>query len=239
MFCFNMYMVFEILSRKPIQFYEKNGIKFFENFKAVDKYKKPVTVSIDSQSYFPTIFARNHNDVDSFYELEMDISKRRMKGRSMAADPQKSGIGEIMKLASIMEFQANRFNNFDLFALQEAIQFYTRYGFKLVTDNVDEILHNLNIVKKSKSYRLSTLRDKADFFYPRIKGKIPSDDPHLLQRGCDVVSECLKDMSRNGERINYRDLKYNSNMRYTDWETVINRDYLNSLMDLHEINYKI
>lgn len=239
MFCFNMYMVFEILSRKPIQFYEKNGIKFFENFKAVDKYKKPVTVSIDSQSYFPTIFARNHNDVDSFYELEMDISKRRMKGRSMAADPQKSGIGEIMKLASIMEFQANRFNNFDLFALQEAIQFYTRYGFKLVTDNVDEILHNLNIVKKSKSYRLSTLRDKAEFFYPRIKGKIPSDDPHLLQRGCDVVSECLKDMSRNGERINYRDLKYNSNMRYTDWETVINRDYLNSLMDLHEINYKI
>lgn len=232
-------MVFEILSRKPIQFYEKNGIKFFENFKAVDKYKKPVTVSIDSQSYFPTIFARNHNDVDSFYELEMDISKRRMKGRSMAADPQKSGIGEIMKLASIMEFQANRFNNFDLFALQEAIQFYTRYGFKLVTDNVDEILHNLNIVKKSKSYRLSTLRDKAEFFYPRIKGKIPSDDPHLLQRGCDVVSECLKDMSRNGERINYRDLKYNSNMRYTDWETVINRDYLNSLMDLHEINYKI
>lgn len=234
-----MYMVFEILSRKPIQFYEKNGIKFFENFKAVDKYKKPVTVSIDSQSYFPTIFARNHNDVDSFYELEMDISKRRMEGRSMAADPQKSGVGEIMKLASIMEFQANRFNNFDLFALQEAIQFYTRYGFKLVTDNVDEILHNLNIVKKSKSYRLSTLRDKAEFFYPRIKGKIPSDDPHLLQRGCDVVSECLKDMSRNGERINYRDLKYNSNMRYTDWETVINRDYLNSLMDLHEINYKI
>lgn len=234
-----MYMVFEILSRKPIQFYEKNDIKFFENFKAVDKYKKPVTVSIDSQSYFPTIFARNHNDVDSFYELEMDISKRQMKGRSMAADPQKSGIGEIMKLASIMEFQANRFNNFDLFALQEAIQFYTRYGFKLVTDNVDEILHNLNIVKKSKSYRLSTLRDKAEFFYPRIKGKIPSDDPHLLQRGCDVVSECLKDMSRNGERINYRDLKYNSNMRYTDWETVINRDYLNSLMDLHEINYKI
>lgn len=234
-----MYMVFEILSRTPIQFYEKNGIKFFEKFKAVDKYKKPVTVSIDSQNSFPTIFARNYDDVDSFYELEMDILKRQMKGRSIVADPPKSGIGEIMKLASIMEFQVNRFNNFDLFALQEAIQFYTRYGFKLITNNVDEILHNLNIVKKSKSYRLATIRDKAEFFYPRIKGEIPSDDPYLLQRGCDVVSEYLKDMSRHGQRINYRDLKYNSKMKYTDWETVINRDYLNSLMDLHEINYKI
>ena len=31
------------------------------------------------------------------------------------------------------------------------------------------------------------------------------------------MSEYLKEMSRSGQKINFRDLKYNSNMRYTDW----------------------
>lgn len=233
-------MSFEILTRNPIKFYEKDGIKFFEKFKAADKYNKPVDVFIDTVSDdSPIIKAKNFQNKDSEFMLQFNIPQREMEGVTLNADPRKQGLGEILNLAGIIEFHKNNLNKFKVFSLQETIQLYTRYGFKLVTNDVDEILHNLKMVMRSKSEKYNYLRYAAKFYAPKLAGKEPSDDPFLKQRGCEVVSNYLQALSKEHKKIDPFDLKHSSNMQFTDWEIETNRDYLNSLMDLHKINYKV
>lgn len=232
-------MSFEILTRQPIRFYEKQGIKFFEGFNAVDKFKKPLQVFFEDTADTATLVGKNYKNKESLYTLQFKIPKREMEGVSLSTTPHNEGIGEVLNLAALMELRENNLNRFNVFALKESIQFYARYGFKILSEDVDEILHNLRMVMKSKSERLEKFRYEANFFYPKISGKVESDDPFLKQRGCDVVSNYLKELSRHKVHANSSDLKYSANMRFTDWEFETNRDYLNSLLDAHEINYKI
>ena len=65
-----------------------------------------------------------------------------MIGDSLAADPRNQGIGEVLNLAALMEFHKNKFNRFNLFSLKEAIQFYTRFGFKIINYDKGFIFNN-------------------------------------------------------------------------------------------------
>ncbi len=232
-------MALEILTRQPIKFYEKQGIKFFEPFNAVDKFKKPVKLFFDETEELTTLTAENHQKKQSLYGLQFNIAKREMQGVTLAADPRKEGLGELLNLAALIEFHKNNLNRFKVFSLKESIQFYARYGFKIVSDDVDYILNGLKLVMKSKNPRLENLRRDADFFYPKIAGTQKSDDPFLKERGCEVISNYLKYLARNNNKVDSSKLEYSSNMMFTDWEFETNRDYLNSLLDGHEINYRV
>ena len=140
-----------------------------------------------------------------------------MQGVTLAADPRKEGLGELLNLAALIEFHKNNLNRFKVFSLKESIQFYARYGFKIVSDDVDYILNGLKLVMKSKNPRLENLRRDADFFYPKIAGTQKSDDPFLKERGCEVISNYLKYLARNNNKVDSSKLEYSSNMMFTDW----------------------
>ncbi|MBD5401635.1 hypothetical protein HDR58_02380 [bacterium] len=231
-------MTFEILTRQPLKFYEKNGVKFFEDFYAVDKFKRPVKVFMGSQNNCSTIFTENVDKQRAFYEIDINPQGREMLGSSMEANPKRQGIGEILNLAALIEFHKNKLNYFRLFSLKDAIPMYARYGFKMITDSVDEILHNLHMVQRS-SDRYLHLKRNAFYYYPQVAGSVASDDPYMLRRASDVVSNYMKEMSRNGERVDASQLKYDAKMVFTDWEFQTDRNYLNEMLDKHEINYKV
>lgn len=232
-------MGIEILTRQPIKFYEKQGIKFFEPFNAVDKFKKPVKMFFEESDELATIVAENHQNKQSLYGIQFDIPKREMDGVTLAAEPRREGLGELLNLAALIEFHKNNLNHFKVFSLKESIPFYTRYGFKIDSEDIDYILRGLKMVMKSKSPRLENLRRDADFFYPKIAGTQKSDDPFLKERGCEVISNYLMNISRNNNKFDSSKLDQSSHMKFTDWEFETNRDYLNNLFDKHEINYKI
>ena len=198
-------MDFQILRRQPIEFFENKGVKYFKPFVALDKTKKPLKVYNleDCQYSPPSIIAENHQGKFSSYEVYLDSNTRTMIGDSLAADPRNQGIGEVLNLAALMEFHKNKFNRFNLFSLKEAIQFYTRFGFKIINEDKGFILNNLKNVEKSKGAIFNELRKDVAFFKPRIEGKISSDDKYLTQRANDVFSNFLKELSR-------KHIKYNS-----------------------------
>lgn len=231
-------MAIEILSRTPLRFYNKKGVKYFENFYAVDKLKQPVNISIDHSDIMPSIKAVNHQNKESMYSINIDVPQREMKGITLNTEPHNQGIGEILNLAAIIEFQQNNLNKFNVFSLRESIQFYTRYGFNLVTEDAEEILHNLKLVLKAKPEKFNNLKSKAKFYLPQISSNSKTD-PFVKQRACDVISKYLQSLSKEHKKINPYNLKYSSQMLLNDWNIETNRDYLNSLMDLHEINYKV
>lgn len=234
-------MNFQILRRQSIEFFENKGVKYFKPFVALDKTKKPLKVYNleDCQYSPPSIIAENHQGKFSSYEVYLDSNTRTMIGDSLAADPRNQGIGEVLNLAALMEFHKNKFNRFNLFSLKEAIQFYTRFGFKIINEDKGFILNNLRNVEKSKGAIFNELRKDVAFFKPRIEGKISSDDKYLTQRANDVFSNFLKELSRKHIKYNSSKIDHGTNMEFSDWEFEINRDYLNSLFDKHEINYKV
>ncbi len=224
-------MDFQILRRQPIEFFENKGVKYFKPFVALDKTKKTLKVYNleDCQYSPPSIIAENHQGKFSSYEVYLDSNTRTMIGDSLVADPRNQGIGEVLNLAALMEFHKNKFNRFNLFSLKEAIQFYTRFGFKIINEDKGFILNNLKNVEKSKGAIFNELRKDVAFFKPRIEGKISSD----------VFSNFLKELSRKHIKYNSSKIDHGTNMEFSDWEFEINRDYLNSLFDKHEINYKV
>lgn len=231
-------MSIEILTRAPLRFYDKKGVKYFENFNAVDKLKKTVKLSIEHDD-MPSIKAVNFENKESMYSINIDVPKREMQGVTLNTEPHHQGIGEILNLAAIIEFQKNNLNKFKVFSLRESIQFYTRYGFNLITEDSDEIMHNLKLILNSKPEKFNNLRRDAKFYYPQISGKEPQTDPFVKQRACDIISKYLQILSKEHKKVNPYSIKYSSQMMLSDWNIETNRDYLNSLMDLHEINYKV
>lgn len=241
MFCFNKSMSFQILRRQPIEFYENKGIKYFKPFEAIDKAKKPLKLYNNEDCLYspPAIIAENHQGKFSSYELGFDTKTRTLTGDTLASEPRNQGIGEVLNLAALIEFHKNKFNKFNLFSLKEAIQFYTRFGFKILNNDKNFILKNLINVEKSKEPIFDELKKDVAFFKPRIEGKISSDDKYLNQRANDVFSNYLKELSRKHIKYDSSKIEHGSNMEFSDWEFEINRDYLNSLFDKHEINYKV
>lgn len=228
-------MNFEILKKQPLKFYYHNGIKFFEPFTAVDKNKKTVKMSWNFRPDSARIMAKSsYNNEISIYDIQ--ISHDSFKGGSIVANPHKKGLGEILNLASLITFKENNTSNFDVFVLRDYIQFYAKYGFNIMTDNINEILHNLKFLAKNKEEKFSDMAYSAVYFKNQLMNN-PDKDRKLLSN--NLVSDYLRTLARNGEKIDVDDLYSHTHMRFSTLDTVRNKDYLNELLDKHEINYKI
>lgn len=233
-------MGIELLTNKPVKFYQKDGIKFFEKFRAVDKNRKPLELFMDEQNGCHTIFAKNHEGKNSTFELDFDLQNRSMKGKALIADPKHQEIGQVINLAALMTFYENKLNHFKVFAFRESMQFFAKFGFKVTTDNTDEILKLLKLVKKSKGQEFEDLRRQAQFFSDRVSGKVKDEVPSLNYYANNVFSNYLKGLARKGERFDPDKIPYNARMDFSDWEfQTDNKDYLNRLFKKHEINFQI
>ena len=228
-------MSFEILRKQPVKFYYHNGLKFFEPFRAVDKNKKSLELSWNFKPDSSAIVAKStyNNDV-SIYDIK--TGQDSFKGVSIVANPKKKEIGEVLNLASLITFKENNINNFNVFALRDYIQFYAKYGFNIVTNNTNEILHNLKFLAKNKDKKYSDMVYSAKYFKEQIKQGTNTEQKLLSN---NLVSNYLRTLARNNEKIDGDDLYSHTHMRFSSLDAAGNRDYLNELLDKHEINYTI
>ncbi len=226
-----------------INFVEKKGIQFFDGFNATIKNKKPVRVFFKETK--DTLGSIQVNDSNGerlgFYDLEFfKPDKASMEGIQLYADTQKENVGEVLSLAALIEFSKNRLNHFRLFSFKETLPFHARFGFIIDNDNEDFILKALNYIKKSKLKYIDELKYKASFFYPRIERSdiYLKEDKYLLERGCKVISDYLKFLSRNNIKKNVPPFENGAFVKFTDWEFETNRNYLNPLLKSHNIDYQ-
>ncbi|MBO6256784.1 hypothetical protein J6N69_01940 [bacterium] len=228
-------MTFEILRKQPVKFYHQNGLKIFEPFKAVDKNKKTLELSWNLKPDYSSIMAKStYNNDMSIYNI--DTTHNGFKGISLVANPQKKEIGEVLNLASLITFKENNISHFDVFALRDYIQFYAKYGFNIFSNNINEILHNLKYLAKSKEEKFSDMVYSAKYFRSQLEKNATTDNKLLSN---NLISDYLRTLSRNGRKIDADDLYSHTHMRFSSLDEIRNRDYLNELLDKHEINYKI
>lgn len=233
-------MTFEILRKEPIKFYKQNGICFFEPFHAADKYKRPLNVEWRLKPESSAIIAKStYIDDVSIYDMALSRSKDEFKGISIVANPKHKEIGEVLNLASLITFKENLFSNYKVFALRDSVQFYAKYGFNLLSSNINEVIHNLKFLSKAKEGKFADMKDSAGFFIKQIENKNGEERLMYISHGNNLVSDYIRELARDGKKIDRDDLYNHTHMQFSTLDTIRNRDFLNALLDKHEINYKI
>jgi len=233
-------MTFEILRKQPIKFYYKDGIKFFEPFKAVDNNKKSLDLFWHHKTNSSSIMTKStYNDEFSLYDLELNRADDKFRGTSIVANPKHKGIGEVLNLASLITFKENSFSNYSVFALRNSIQFYAKYGFNILSGNINEIIHNLKFITKSNDKRFFDTKESAKFFIDKLERANKNQKDEYIPICNNLVSDYIKTLAREGHKIDGDDLYNHTHMKFSTIDTIRNKDYLNELMDKHEIDYKI
>lgn len=233
-------MAIEILRKQPLTFYTQNGINFFKPFRAVDKNKNPLELSWHHKPQSSSIMAKStYNDDYSIYDMDINAEKNIFRGISIVATPENKGIGELLNLASLITFRENKFDNYSVFALRDSIPFFAKYGFNMLTSNINEILHNLKLITKSKGERYFDARESARFLTNRINVKDDTVKTLYIPASNQIISDYIKTLVREGKKIDTDDLYNHTHMNFSTIDTIRNRDYLNELLDKHEIDYKI
>ena len=231
-------MSIEILTRQPIKFIEKHGVQYFEPFEAVDNMNKPVNVFLEATEPATKMVAKNFLDSFSRCDLSIDSENKSIYNKVLMASPAKRGMGEILNLASIIEFHKNKFKNLSLHSYKESVPYFSQYGFRIDSDYEDLILDGLVKVIKSKSPDLQKIRDEAYALYPYVY--FPEiKDPEILRRSCDTISEYLKQVVRARDTKENISINSFTKMMFEEADLEKNKDYLNTLLDKHKINYQI
>lgn len=232
-------MTFEILNKQPIKFYKHDGMKFFEPFRAVDNKKQPLNIEWHFRHNSKSIVAKNrYSDDISIYDIE--LSKDEFKGVSLVANPEKRGIGEVLNLASLISFKENLAPYFNVFSLRNSIAFFAKYGFNIFSENPNEVIHNLKFLSKIKGDRFEDTRDSAQYFLGKLNADI--DERYKAKTrllGNNLVSDFIRNMVRENKKIDTDDLYSHTHMQFSSLDMLRNADYLNELLEKHEINYKI
>lgn len=233
-------MAIEILRRQPLKFYNQNGIIFFKPFQAADNLKQPLNLDWNLKQNSSTIIAKStYNDDVSLYNMEINRSKDEFRGLSIVVNPKHKGIGEVLNLASLITFKENLLSNYKVFALRDSVQFYAKYGFNLVSFNINEVMHNLKFLSKSKDKKFIDMRASAKFFLKQIEQKPADEQTMYIIHGNNLVSDYIRKLARKGEKFDEDDLYNHAHMQFSTLDTIRNKDYLNELLDKHEINYTI
>ena len=234
-------MAIEILRKQPLTFYTRNGINFFKPFRAVDKNKNPLEISWNHKPQSSSIMTKStYNDDYSIYDMNINAEKNIFRGVSIVATPENKGIGELLNLASLITFRENKFDNYSVFALRDSIPFFAKYGFNILTSNINEILHNLKLITKSKGERYFDVRESAKFLTNKIQNvKDDTLKTLYIPTSNQITSDYIKTLAREGKKIDTDDLYNHTHMNFSTIDTIRNRDYLNELLDKHEIDYKI
>ncbi len=231
------------IGQNQIEFVEKRGIKFFKPFWAVDKYGNPVKIHYDKNpgKTAHMLASDRYDRVLGQYDLNFIKEERTIHAPilNVREHEQEKGIGQILSLAGLIELWGNNWNKFKLFSLKKTMGFHAKLGFKLDTDDVSYIVEGLNFVKGKAKVNPATA-SSAEFFLPKVKHYPESlkDDPFILQRGANVISEFMKDITRRGQEKYMPNYMCGSDFKFTDWDFVIEKDYLNKLLEKFNIGFR-
>ena len=231
------------VGQNQVNLIERRGIKFFKPFWAIDKTMEPVKIHYNGKFGVKSrIFASNeYGRTLGVYDLHFIKKERTIKAPLLNVDEDEHGrgLGQILTLSGLIELFGNNWNTFKLFSLKRTMGFHANLGFKLDTDDADYILEGLKYIKGKPKVDAESAR-KAAFFLPKVKNyeEVIKQDPFILRRGADVISEFMKFITRRGQKKYMPPYMCGSDFKFTDWEFVTERDFLNKLLEKYKIGFK-
>ena len=151
-------------------------------------------------------------------------------------------IGEILRLASIIEMIENKINSFKIYSKSSAVFFHSKYKFKPDIKSFEERNKFLENVAENPNQEYSKYKDSAINFLDRIakRGKNAKAQRELCKEVNTFASEYINKVL-SGDKKEYKKypFEWGMSMELTKDDVYQNKDFFNSLFEKHGIDYKI
>ncbi len=183
-------------------------------------------------------------------ELSVTDNYGRMLGLSIKVEPEYRNdtkqknyrLGEILRLASIIEMIENKKNIFKIFSRNTAIFFHSKYKFEPDITNFEERNNTLETIAEDLSMGFEDLRKRASDYL--AKAKMSQSKPEEQRRLCGLTNllslEYIRRIQKLGrEEYKQHPFKYGIDMVLTRDKLIKNRAFFNELFRKHGIDYTI
>ena len=236
-----MYMGVDF-SKRAISFYNNNGLVFFNKFEALNSRMKTVKVGMTKPEPLTTIRLENIEGKElGTFDINIDKKTSTIEGRQLISYNEKEGNGQLLTLSAILELAKNKMNRLTYCSDESNVPFLAKMGFVIDTDDPRYIRRGLKQVMKSRLPDIDELKYKAKVLYPQVKdvGATLSENSDIFYRGCKVLSDYIKLIARNKYPEKYYPfMGVGTDMKFTDWELLTEKMYLNKLTEKHCLDYK-
>ena len=222
-----------------VSFYEGNGIKYLNRMpvKAKDDVVFIHTIHDEKDKHINTFITDKDNNKLGYHEYY--ISNGLLDGDYMEVYHryQGKGLGELLRLASIMMFKENNLNTMTLTSMNSALPFHIKYKLKpdmeAHTDTSEDILKMILINKvTSKDFKnkASGLLDNVWLMHTARAGD------KYLEDLSDFITQYVIQNRKRWDDANFR---LNVPLLLDSKTIKHNADFYNKLFKKHDIDYKI
>ncbi len=236
-----------ILNNNTLQLTNIGKYKLVNTLKAIDNNSNPVLVTtIKENEKFKTLLINKEKSiigVNSFKINEKIFNGSRMDSYS---NNEHVGLGEIMRLTSIINVIENNLRKIQIFSLNEAIPFHLKYKFKPKIQTDDSMLDILNRIASSEEKKLSNYSQKAEEIFSDIffNGSINQEHNYYEELPDFIISYVNKireeklpwNKTLNSPGLNFKE---DLPMELTIQNIKDNKSFFNDLFAKHKIDYKI
>lgn len=236
-----------IIPRQTIQFKNFGQYKLVSSMSAIDNTGEQVLVStIKENEKFKTLVIDNKDNIIGLNSFT--ISNKIFNGSRMDAfsNGKHNGIGEIMRLSSIINVLENNLRKIQIFSLHEAIPFHLKYKFhpSILTD--DSMMDILNRIASVEIPSLNEYSKQAENIFSDIylNGTINQEHNYYNELPDFIISYVNKIRQ---EKLPWAknttseglDFKEDLPMELSSINIKDNTSFFNDLFSKHRIDYKI
>lgn len=211
------------IRKMPVQ--AKDSIVYLESFPTNNSTLARTAVYDSYNSRNPIAF----HDYD-IYNMLKDFS-----GSFMETDinRRKQGLGELLRLASIIEMKENELTANKIFSKPEAVMFHYKYGFRpaVKDDSVSKKVLN-DILGKTGD---DDIKQRADNLINAICKNGYIDETQCTQTN-DIITDYIK---RNVQKGLMPEFGEGFDMVLTDKDIKANAGFYNRLFEKHQIDYSV
>ena len=171
-----------------------------------------------------------------YHDYYLQLSNKELEGEyiEVEKDFRKQGVGELLRLASIIEMNANNLDKMTLFSFAEAVKFHALYGFYPNAKSSETITSILTeIIEQNKFQDLTCI---ASNMLDNINARgLKFLKPETQQKFNDFLAGFIARCPASDVPV----LSKGINMILTKEKIKSNADFYNNLFEKHKINFQI
>ena len=220
---------------KPVQFQKYNGRYYIDRLPARFENGTGILSAYvtDSERSCRTVFKSMRAKQLGYHDYKLLVNSGFLEGDYIEVDKRmrNKGIGEVLKLASLIEMKKNNLNKMTLYSVPDAIKFHAKFGFTPDIGYVAPVPLILKGIKENRIYK--DLSERASALSDRISAEFINEDnlKGVNELLTEYIDRCLLD---NTPIFNRK-----INMVLTKEKINSNAEFYNNLFEKHGINFKI
>lgn len=150
------------------------------------------------------------------------------------------GIGEILRLSSIILILKNKIQNFEIYSKPEAIYFHNKYKFSPAIKNFTERDNVLKTVIKNCTEKMSEFKTEAENLLNKsINDKTPEVQRNLCIQTNELLKKYFDTIALKKDEYKSHPFDYGIRMILHSEDILKNSDFFNNLFKKHKIDYQI